>query len=185
MSKIGKQIITLPEGVTAVIADGVLEVKGKLGSLKLPVLQFISGKIDGNILSFSTSGSGKQSRANWGTMRALAANAVKGVNEGYVKILEIEGIGFKGAIEGKTLVLNIGFTHPVKFEIPAGIVVTVEKGVMKVSGIDKAMVGEVAAKIRAFKKPEPYKGTGIHYKGEYIRRKAGKKVAGAGATAAA
>ncbi|MBI2406107.1 MAG: 50S ribosomal protein L6 [Candidatus Harrisonbacteria bacterium] len=185
MSKIGKQPVKLLEGVTAEVRARMLEVKGKLGALTLPILPFIAVQQKDGALVFTAASDKVQARANWGTMRALAANAVKGVSEGFSKALEIEGIGFRAAMEGKTLVLNVGFTHPVKFITPEGITVAVEKGVIKVSGIDRAQVGEVAANIRKIKKPEPYQGKGIRYQGEVIRRKAGKKVAGAGATAAA
>ena len=125
----------------------------------------------------------KQGKANWGTIFALIKNGIKGVSEGFAKNLELEGIGFKASIEGTNLLLNVGFTHPVKFTPPAGIKVVVEKGVIKISGVDKSLVGEVAAKIRKIYPPEPYKGKGIRYQGEVVRRKAGKKVAGAGTTA--
>lgn len=184
MSKIGKQPIKIPEGVEVKINDREMEIKGKLGTLKLDVLEFINTSITDGTIVFTATGSHKQARANWGTMRALCANAIKGVKDGFMKILEIEGIGFRATMEGKTLVLTVGFTHPVKYVPPEGITIAVEKGLIKVTGSDKASVGEVAANIRKIKKPEPYKGTGIRYQGEVIRRKAGKKVAGAGATAA-
>ena len=178
MSKIGKKLISIPEGVQVSVAAGSIGVKGKLGSIELPLLPHIAAEVKGNELIFSAQGEGKQSRANWGTMRALAANAVKGVAEGFSKILEIEGIGFRASLEGKTLVLNVGFTHSIKYLPPEDVAIIIEKGAIKVTGINKSVVGEVAAKIRAFKKPEPYKGTGIRYRGAVIRRKAGKKVAG-------
>ncbi len=178
MSKIGKKLIKIPEGVTVAMSDNALVIKGKLGELKVPVLAFVNPEIKDGQVTFSSSEGGSQARSNWGTMRALVSGAILGVQDGYVKLLEIEGIGFKASLEGKNLVLNIGFSHPVKYAIPEGITVVVEKGVMKVNGIDKALVGEVAAQIRRLKEPEPYKGTGIRYKGEVIRRKAGKKVAG-------
>lgn len=184
MSKIGKKPIQIPEGVEVLQLDGALVVKGKLGSIKLPLLPHTSAELKDNELIIGSSGAGKQSRANWGTMRALAANAVTGATVGFSKILEIEGIGFRASLEGKTLVLNIGFTHPVKYTPPEGIAISVEKGAIKISGYDRALVGEAAAKIRSLKKPEPYKGTGIRYRGEVIRRKAGKKVAGGTAGAA-
>lgn len=183
MSKIGKQPVKIVEGVTATVDGKMLSVKGKLGSITLPILDFISiEQTDGSLL-FTASSDKVQARSNWGTMRALAANAVLGVSQGFSKALEIEGIGFRAAMEGKTLVLNVGFTHPVKFIPTEGVTITVEKGVIKVSGVDRALVGETAANIRKIKKPEPYQGKGIHYQGEVIRRKSGKKVAGAGATA--
>lgn len=183
MSKIGKQPVKIPEGVTALVQDRALEIKGKLGAITLPVLPSITVEQKDGALLFTAASDKVQARSNWGTMRALAQNAVTGVSQGFSKALEIEGIGFRAAMEGKTLVLNVGFTHPVKFTPPEGIAIVVEKGVIKISGVDRAVVGEVAAKIRKIKKPEPYQGKGIHYQGEVIRRKSGKKVAGAGAAA--
>jgi len=183
MSKIGRKPVAISSGVEVKINDKNLEFKGKEGSLTLPLLPFIKAEIktgaEGNELIFSKENDLKQARANWGTMASLSKNAIQGVNEGFSKILEIEGIGFKAAMQGNTLVLNVGFTHPVKLESPEGIKIVVEKNTIKISGFDKALVGEVAANIRKVKKPEPYKGKGIRYKGEVVRRKAGKKVAGA------
>jgi large subunit ribosomal protein L6 len=184
MSKIGKKPIAIPEGVEVKINDHNLEIKGKLGTLNLPILEYTNAEIKDKELLVSVSGGSKQARANWGTMRALAQNAVEGVSAGFVKYLELEGIGFRASLEGKTLVLNIGFTHPVKFTPPEGVTLTIEKSAIKISGADKSAVGEVAAKIRALKKPEPYKGTGIKYRGEVIARKEGKKAASAGAAGA-
>lgn len=179
MSKIGKKPIIIPEGVSATITGGAIEVKGKNGSLTVALLPQIAPEIKDGILTFSTTSASKQARANFGTMRALTANAVTGVTEGFLKILEIEGVGFRAMMEGDTLVLNIGFSHPVKFPTPEGVKIAVEKNAIKISGADKNMVGKVAATIRKFKKPEPYKGKGIRYQGEVIRRKEGKKAAGA------
>ena len=184
MSKIGKKPIKIPEGVTVDLKDGYLAVKGKLGELKVPVLEFVKAEINDGVIKLLSLGADKQARANWGTMGALIQNAIVGVKDGYTKILEIEGIGFKAALEGKNLVLNIRFSHPVKSATPEGVAIVIEKGIIKISGQDKSLVGEVAAQIRRLRKPEPYKGTGIRYKGEVIRRKAGKKVAGSGTGAA-
>lgn len=184
MSKIGKKPIAIPEGVEVKINDRDIAIKGKLGSLNLTILEYIKAELKDKEIVLSVSGSNKQARSNWGTMRALMQNAVVGVSDGFFKYLDIEGIGFRATLEGKTLVLNIGFSHPVKFTPPEGITLTIEKSAIKVSGFDKAVVGEVAAKIRALKKPEPYKGTGIRYRGEVIRRKEGKKAASAGAAGA-
>ncbi len=179
MSKVGKKPIVVPQGVEVKVNNSMLEVKGKEGTLQLPILPHTSIAIQDNQLVIASSGDSLQSRANWGTMRALAQNAVIGVSAGFVKELEIQGVGFRANMEGNTLVLNVGFTHPVRFETPAGIKIVVEKSFVKISGSDKNLVGEVAAKIRAIKKPEPYKGKGIRYKGEVVKIKAGKKVAGA------
>ncbi len=183
MSKIGKKIINIPEGVEVKIIDTALIVKGKLGTTTLPILKYITVNINDNVLSCEAKETHKQARSNWGTMRALMANAVKGVNEGYAEILEFEGIGFKASMEGRTLLLTMGYTHPLKFIIPIGVTIVLEKNMIKISGFDKQVVGEAAATIRSLRKPEPYKGTGIHYKGEVVKRKTGKKVAGASATA--
>ncbi|MFA5052549.1 MAG: 50S ribosomal protein L6 [Parcubacteria group bacterium] len=180
MSKIGKQIINIPEGVNLAINEDVIKFSGKNGNLEVPILPGVSPKMEDNVLSFSISSSDKQTKSNWGTMRALAANAVLGVTSDFVKELKIEGVGYRANIEGNSIVLSVGFSHPVKFELPEGVKASTEKNILKISGADKRMVGEVAAEIRAIKKPEPYKGTGIMYVGEVIRRKAGKKVAGAG-----
>ncbi len=182
MSKIGKKPVAITGGVEVKIVDKKMEFKGKEGSLTLPILPYIKAEIksgaEGSELVFSKENDLKQARANWGTMASLAKNAVQGVSQGFSKILEIEGIGFKAAMQGNTLVLNVGFTHPIKMEVPAGIKILVEKNTIKISGFDKALVGETAANIRKVKKPEPYKGKGIRYQGEVVRRKAGKKVAG-------
>ncbi|KKQ23321.1 50S ribosomal protein L6 [Candidatus Wolfebacteria bacterium RIFCSPLOWO2_01_FULL_38_11] len=179
MSKIGKQPIIVPEAVSVKEENGSLEFKGKNGTLKLKVLPHIKFNLDGGNLLFSAEDDSKQARANWGTMRALAKNAVTGLTEGFFKILEIEGVGYRASMEGKNLVLNVGFSHPVKIVPPEEILISVEKNAIKISGIDKSLVGKIADKIRATKKPEPYKGKGIRYQGEYIRRKEGKKAAGA------
>jgi large subunit ribosomal protein L6 len=120
---------------------------------------------------------GKPIDANLGTMWANLRNAIQGVTEGFIKVLEIEGVGYKAVAEGKTLVLSLGYSHPIRFELPEGITAVVDKNTVTISGNDKQMVGQVAAEIRAYRKPEPYKGKGIHYKGEVIRRKVGKKAA--------
>ncbi len=182
MSKIGKRPVPIPNGIEVQIADGEISVKGKSGELKFPLLEFVTVEKKDNALTFSATGEHKQARANWGTMAALTKNAIEGVEKGFEKKLEIEGIGFKAQLEENTLVLSLGYTHPVKFVTPPHVKITVLKNVITVSGIDKKLVGETAAQIRKIKKPEPYKGKGIRYQGEVIRRKEGKKVAGTGTT---
>lgn len=182
MSKIGKQTINIPESVEVNIKDNFIFFKGKNAELKVFILSGIIPKIDGAALSFEPVNKNKQTISNWGTMRALSFNALKGSMEDFIKELKIEGVGYKAQIDGNTVVLNVGYSHPVKFVLPEGIKASVEKNILKISGSDKCVVGEVSAKIRAIKKPEPYKGTGIMYVGEVIRRKAGKKVAGSGAS---
>ncbi len=184
MSRIGKKQINIPQGVTLQIKDidkekGTREVliTGPKGTNSVFVPQEIKVEHEGDVLSCSPSGSADKVSALWGLSRALLAGAIIGVTEGFVKKLEIEGIGYRATIEGTTLVLALGFSHPVRVESPAGITFSTEKNSIIVSGIDKQMVGQMAAQIRALKKPEPYKGKGIRYAGEVVRRKAGKKAA--------
>ncbi len=179
MSKVGKKPITIPQEVTVTLTDALLTVKGKEGTITLPILPHTKLELKENVLSVTSTGDDMQARANWGTMRALAQNAVNGVSAGFTKELEIQGVGFRANMEGNNLVLNLGFTHPIKFETPEGIKITVEKSFVKIFGANRNLVGQVAAKIRSYKKPEPYKGKGIRYKGEVVKMKAGKKVAGA------
>ena len=160
------------------LSPNAITVTGTRGSITVPLLTGIATKVEEGSVTFTAKNHQKQTKSNWGTLRALVANAVRGVQSEFVKELKIEGVGFRAAVEGSYLVLSLGFSHPVRFPIPDGIQVGVEKNVVRVAGIDKFLVGETAAKIRAQKKPEPYKGKGIMYVGEVIRRKAGKKVAG-------
>ena len=178
MSKIGKKPIMIPENAEVEISGGILKFKGVNGSLDLKIPPYIKAEIKNNILLFSPENNSQETMANWGTARALSNNAILGVTQGFNKVLEIEGVGYRVNMEGDILILNIGFSHPVRFVPPDSIKISVGKNIIKVSGADKTLVGEIAAKIRALKKPEPYKGKGIKYQGEVIRRKAGKKVAG-------
>lgn len=178
MSKIGKKPIVIPEGVEIKVDEGFLDLKGSKGSLSFKIPKSIKAEIKEGEIIFSPENNLKGTKALWGTIRALANNAVVGLTSGFEKKLRIEGVGFKASMEGETLVLNIGLSHPIKFTPVDGVKISVEKNIIKVSGFDKAAVGQSAAKIRAFKKPEPYKGKGIMYQNEIIRRKAGKKVAG-------
>ncbi len=180
MSKIGKKPIVIPEGVTVTKGSGVVECSGKLGKISIPMLPYIAVEVSGSTVTVRPTEERGQAAANWGTMASLIKSAIMGVTDGFTRILEIEGIGFRATMEGESLVLNVGFTHPVKFQPKPGIKITVLKNAITVSGLSKAAVGQTAAHIRSLKKPEPYKGKGIHYAGEVIRRKAGKKVAGAG-----
>jgi len=177
MSRLAKKPIKFPEGVSVKEDAGVLFFKGPKGELKVSVLPFTKVKIEDGSAEVSTLNNVRQARANIGTMWSLFKNAADGVSAGFSKVLQIEGIGYKAALEGKNLMLSLGYVKPVKFEIPEGILITVEKNIVTISGMDKQMVGEAAANIRALKKPEPYKGKGIRYKDEVIIRKAGKKVA--------
>lgn len=177
MSKIGKKPIVIPEGITASINDGAVVLTGKKGTLTVPRLSFVSAALDNNTITLTIKEATKQARANWGTMGALVRGAAEGLEKGYEKRLDVQGIGYKAALEGKSLVLSVGFSHPVKFPVPSGVMVTVEKNFITIAGIDKQLVGQVAAMIRKIKKPEPYQGKGIRYEGEVVRRKEGKKVA--------
>lgn len=185
MSRIGKQPIVLPDAVEVTITDGRILVRGPKGELALPIHPLIEVQKIGRELRVKPKkampagrqGKAKNSPSLWGLTRALVFNLVQGVQEGYHKKLEIEGVGFRAQVEGNTLVLHVGFSHPLHYTIPAGVSVVVQGNGIEVQGADKYLVGQVAADIRAFKKPEPYKGKGIRYAGEHIRRKAGKKVA--------
>ncbi len=184
MSKIGKKIIVIPEGIKIEVKDGAMNFQNVKGeTLTLKILPGIIPSIQDKNLSFAAAEKSRQTKVNFGTMRSLANNAVLGLAQGFSKILEIEGIGYRASQEGEDLVLKIGFSHPVRYHLPPSIKVEIIKNTLKISGFDKALVGKVAAEIRNFKKPEPYKGKGIRYQGEIIRRKIGKKVeAAAGAT---
>lgn len=179
MSRLGKKPITIPEEVNVSQESGRLIFKGKKGDLFLPILPFIKANLEDKQLVFEPLNGNSQCRANWGTMASLAQNMIEGVNKGFEKKLIIEGVGYRAKMEGASLLLNVGFSHPVKFDQPQGTVISVDKNTITVQGIDKNLVGQTAAQIRKIKKPEPYKGKGIHYEGEVIRRKAGKKAAGA------
>jgi len=184
MSKIGKKIIIVPEGIKVEIKDKQIDFQnGKGEKLGFKILQGVSASLEDKTLSFTVDNKKiRQSRTNWGTMRALANNAVIGLSKGFEKVLEIEGIGYKVEKDGEKLAFKLGFSHLIHFSLPAGIKADIAKNVIKISGYDKALVGKVAAEIREFKKPEPYKGKGIRYQGEIIKKKVGKKVeAAAGA----
>ncbi len=185
MSRIGKNPVTIPEGVEVQLNGQELKAKGKLGELQLKLHDEVSAKIedvandDGKsekIIRLAPKSNSRFAQQIWPTMRTLVDNTLIGVSKGYEKNLEIKGVGYRANLQGSTLVLALGFSHDVHFEIPEGIKVEVEKQTLiKVSGIDKQAVGQVAAKIREFKKPEPYKGKGIRYADEFILRKEGKK----------
>jgi len=174
MSKIGKLPVLIPQGVKAEIAEKEIKVSGPKGSLVVKIPRKITVVEKDGQLIVSTERISKQGRSNWGTTRAHIANAVKGVSEGFKKQLELVGTGFRAEVTGKTLTILIGFSHPVKFEAPEGIIFSVEKLVILVEGVDRDLVGQTAANIRAARPPEPYKGKGIKYIDEVIRRKAGK-----------
>lgn len=177
MSRIGKKPIDIPQGVEVKINDLKINVKGPKGALEIDLPKGVSVEQKDNQLIFVVAKPelGTQ-KALWGLSRALVNNAVLGVTEGFSKELEINGVGFKVALQGKKLVLNVGYSHPVEYDLPEGITAEVDKNNIKLFGVDKQLLGQVAAEIRAVKKPEPYKGKGIKYADEHIRRKAGKVV---------
>jgi len=179
MSRIGSKPVKIPEGVAVEVKESEVEVKGKDATLTVPVLEGVKiEKGEGEIV-FSPEGKTKQVVSNWGTMRSLVNNAVQGVSESFSKELIVEGVGYRANVEGSDLVMGLGYSHSIKFPIPEGTEISVDKNVITVKGADKAKVGETAAKIRDFRKPEPYKGKGIRYSDEVIKRKAGKKAVGA------
>ncbi len=178
MSRIGIRPVEIPSGVEVEIKESEVEVRGKNATLNIPLLRGVSIKNEEGKLIFSPSDKTKQVVSNWGTMRALVQNAVKGVTENFSKELILEGVGYRVNVEGKDLILGLGFSHPVKFPIPDDVDIKVDKNVMTVSGADRARVGNVAAELKRLKKPEPYKGKGIRYSGEVIKIKAGKKAVG-------
>ncbi|ARW46650.1 50S ribosomal protein L6 [Acetobacter pasteurianus] len=176
MSRVGKYPVEVPAGVTIAIADGVLKAKGKLGELALPLSSHVSVDVQDGKVVVQPVGTAAQARMMWGTTRALIATAVKGVSEGFSKALEINGTGYRAAVQGSNLVMNLGFSHDVVYPIPAGIKISAPRPTaIVVEGIDKQRVGQVALDIRSFRKPEPYKGKGVRYETETIRRKEGKK----------
>ena len=179
MSRIGKKPVEIPQGVSIDAADGRVTVKGPKGELSIPVPATVKVSLaDGKLTVERAGGDDKQARADHGTVRALVANMVHGVTQGYVKELEIQGVGYRASMEGSTLTMLVGYSHPVVYPVPEGVKLTVSDSTnLKLEGIDKQLVGEVAARIRAFCPPEPYKGKGIRYKDEHVRRKAGKTVA--------
>ncbi|MHB0977810.1 MAG: 50S ribosomal protein L6 [Minisyncoccota bacterium] len=177
MSRIGKQIITLPEKTEIDISAGLVTIKGPLGELTRVVDPIIEIKLDGREVTVHPKRMTLESRALWGTYASHIKNMVAGVNKAFEKKLILEGIGFKSEVKGDKIALALGFSHPVEVEIPAGLKVTAEKNLITISGASKEAVGQFAAQLRALKKPEPYKGKGMRYDTEVIKRKQGKKTA--------
>src|SRR3989344_1280 len=175
MSRIGKKIVQIPNGTTVTKNGGVVVVKGPKGELSIKLVPEIDVTVAGTEASVIVVKNSKKTSALWGLTRALLQNMVEGVTKGYEKKLEIEGVGYKVVAEGPNLSFSLGLSHPIKFEAPKGITFKIEKNALTVSGFDKELVGETAARIRRLKPPEPYKGKGIRYSGEVIKRKAGKK----------
>jgi len=175
MSRVGKQQINIGDKTEVKLTDGVFTAKGPLGELSRAFKSDIAIKIEDKLITLEPVKVTNANNMLWGTYASHIANMVKGVNEAFVKKLVVEGIGYKVAKEGNDIVLNVGFSHPVKITIPEGVNVEVEKNVLTISSIDKEKVGQFAAKVRATKKPEPYKGKGIRYDDEVVRRKQGKR----------
>jgi len=179
MSRIGKKPIVLPEGVSATVTDRVIQVKGPKGTLEYNFGYEVDVKVDGTVVTVEKVGRTKLATSLWGTTRALIQNMVTGVKDGFSKKLELYGVGYKMALQGRKITMSLGFSHPVEVKIPEGIEVKIEKESMEISGIDRQKVGQFAADIRALKPVEPYKGKGFRYSDEQVVKKEGKKAAGA------
>ena len=175
MSRVGKKEITIPEKTKIDYKDRVLVVKGEMGTLTRSIHPAVDLEIQDNIIRIKIEQEDRKTRSLQGLTRSLVANMVDGVSKGFERTLEINGIGYRAEMKGKSIVLNLGYSHPIDFPLPDGISATVDKNnVIKISGIDKEQVGQTAASIRKLRKPEPYKGKGVKYAEEYIQRKAGK-----------
>ena len=174
MSRIGKQPIAIPNGVEVKVLDNAVEVKGPKGTIATPRHETVEYKVEGSEVIITRTSDSKEARSQHGLRRALLANCVDGVSKGWSKTLEFNGVGYRVAVKGEKLEMSIGFSHQVVFDLPNGVSATAEGNKLTLSGIDKAQVGEIAASIRRLRKPEPYKGKGIKYENEQIRRKAGK-----------
>ena len=178
MSRIGNRVIIIPEGVTVETNDNIIKVSGPKGSMEMTVKSPISVEVNGNEITLKKNAETKEANILHGTMNANLNNIIKGCKEGFKKELEIIGVGYKFAVQGNSLVINAGYSHPVKLEIPTGIKVeAVSNTEINITGCDKVLVGEFAANVRKVRSPEPYKGKGIRYKDEHVRRKEGKKAA--------
>ncbi|HRF10396.1 MAG TPA: 50S ribosomal protein L6 [Xanthobacteraceae bacterium] len=176
MSKIGKRPVAIPSGVTATVTGQTVKVKGPKGELSVVLNDNVTPKLDKNQITFEKKGEEKQDQASWGLYRSLVNNVVTGVSKGFERKLEITGVGYRAAMQGKNLNLSLGYSHDVVYEVPAGVTIATPKPTeIVISGIDKQKVGQVASEIRAYRKPEPYKGKGVKYEGEFIFRKEGKK----------
>ncbi len=176
MSRVGKAPVSVPQGVEVTIDGKAVTVTGKLGRLDARIAPEVTAVLDNGQVSVSPGDDGKRARQMWGLTRSIINNMVAGVSEGFSKDLRIEGVGYRAAVEGKTLKLDLGYSHQIVYPIPDGIEITCARPTaIRVTGADRQAVGQTAAEIRAFRKPEPYKGKGIRYVGEYVRRKEGKK----------
>jgi len=176
MSRVGQKPVTVPDGTEVQIVDQLVRAKGKLGELSVTLPREVAVSQEDNLIWVKPREEGKRADSMWGTSQALLTNLVTGVSEGYSKTLDITGVGYRAAVQGKNLNLQLGYSHDINFPIPEGIEIKCEnQTTIEISGADKQAVGQVAAEIRAFRKPEPYKGKGIRYRGEQILRKEGKK----------
>jgi large subunit ribosomal protein L6 len=176
MSRIGKKAVPVPAGVTVDVSGANVSVKGPKGELKMVLAEHVRASLDKGGVKVDPRDDSKLARSCWGMSRTMVANMIKGVTEGYSKSLEINGVGYRAAVQGKSLQLNLGYSHDVNYPIPAGIEIKTPKPTeIVITGIDKQRVGQVAAEIREYREPEPYKGKGVKYTGEYIFRKEGKK----------
>ena len=176
MSRIGKKPVAIPSGVTANIDNGQLSVKGPKGTLAMGLSDLIDYKVEDGSIAVNPANDTKAARSHWGMQRTLVSNLVEGVTDGFTKVLEIKGVGYRANAQGKKLKLQLGYSHDVDLDVPEGLEVkTPDQTTVEISGIDKQKVGQFAAEVRRWRKPEPYKGKGIAYRGEYIFRKEGKK----------
>jgi len=176
MSRIGKKAVQIPTGVEANLNDRVLTIKGPKGSLDMTFVSEVDAKLEDSALTITPRGDGKRARSMWGMQRTLVSNLVEGVTEGFTKTLELNGVGYRAQMKGKNVNLQLGFSHDILYQVADGVEVKCpNQTTIIVSGIDKQKVGQVAAEIREYRKPEPYKGKGVKYEGEYIFRKEGKK----------
>jgi large subunit ribosomal protein L6 len=176
MSRIGKRPVTLPGGVTAAVSGQTVEVKGPKGTRSFTATDDVTIKVEDNAITVTPRGTSKRARQQWGMSRTQVANLVTGVTDGFKKELEITGVGYRAAVQGKVLKLSLGYSHDVDFEIPEDVTIKTAKPTeISVEGIDQQLVGQVASNIRDWRRPEPYKGKGVRYKGEFIFRKEGKK----------
>jgi len=176
MSRIGKKAVAIPSGVTASVDGQTVKMKGPKGTLEFVLPAEVTAKLDKGSIKVDPRNESKRARSMWGTSRTLVSNLVTGVTKGFEKKLEITGVGYRAAVQGKNLQIALGYSHDVVYPIPTGIAIATPKPTeVVISGIDRQQVGQVAAEIRGFRKPEPYKGKGVKYAGEYIFRKEGKK----------
>ena len=177
MSRIGKQPVSIPAGIEVSVNSGVISFKKGNVTKELDTKSLVNVKVENNEIIFSPLGDTRENRAFWGTFRSISNNIIIGLTDGYEKKLEINGVGYKAAVQGNKLVLNLGHSHPINYEFPKDVQIAVEKNLVTIKGNDKQVMGQIAAEIRSFRPPEPYKGKGVKYLEEHIIRKAGKTAA--------